>query len=162
MATRASRKPTKEAVGSIAPMIVGTLNFCVATSLGAECGLTHLEAKLLIPSVQRTMERLPAAAASRAAVVIDPLVILTVLVMWAKRIATIKDTQAKERYAVQPAEQARANGVAGTAYTVPHSTPATQQQPVTSSSGVETIPAEATANGVPEEIRRSFANDDAI
>lgn len=149
-ATKAPKKPAPEAVGSIAPMIVGTANFFVVTTFGGPCGLTELEGKLLIPSVQRTLERMPAAAATKAAVIIDPLVIATVLVMWGRRIAAIKTAEAREKYAVKPAEQARANGVAGFTQDVE-----AQQSPI-----ADEMPLEPNANGVPQSIREAF--DDRI
>src|SRR5215472_12838483 len=105
IATRASRKPSKEAVGAVAPMLVGTLNFSVVSTFGADCGLTDMEAKILIPSVQRMMERLPAATATKAALILDPLIIVTVFVMWGRRIITVKNEEAKQKYAVEPYEQ---------------------------------------------------------
>lgn len=128
-------------------MIVGTANFFVVTTFGAPCVLTELEAKLLIPSVQRTLERMPAAAATKAAVILDPLIIATVLVMWGRRIAAIKSAEARDKYAVKPAEQARANGVAGYAQDVPTEA----QRPV-----ADEMPREPNANGVPQSIREAF------
>lgn len=159
VATRAPRKPSKEAVGTLAPMVVGTMNFCVVTTFGVPCGITELEAKLLIPSMQRTMERMPAAAATKAAVIIDPLVICTVLVMWGKRIINVKQAEAKEKYQTQPFEQARANGAVGTAYGDSQSPVADNQQ----TDGVQYNSSVTEPNGTyqaPESMRRSF--DDRI
>lgn len=101
-------------------MLIGTLNFSVVSTFGTECGLTDMEAKILIPSVQRMMERLPAATATKAALILDPLIILTVFVMWGKRIISVKNAEAQKKYAQEPFEAMRANGVAGTAYQVPN------------------------------------------
>jgi hypothetical protein len=165
VATRAPRKPSKEAVGAVAPMLVGTLNFSVVSTFGAACGLTDMEAKILIPSVQRMMERLPAATATKAALVLDPLIILTVFVMWGKRILAVKAEEAKQKYQIEPLEQARANGVTGTAYRVPnesvsHAPPAAYQQTnghvSTSSNGVPDAGLSDDAYSVPDSIRTAF------
>lgn len=120
IATRASRKPSKEAVGAVAPMLVGTLNFSVVSTFGSQCGLTDMEAKILIPSVQRMMERLPAATATKAALILDPLIIFTVFFMWGRRILAVKQAEARQKYAVEPFEQMRAAGATGTDYRVPN------------------------------------------
>jgi hypothetical protein len=146
-------------------MIIGTLNFSVVSTFGPECGLTDMEGKILIPSVQRMMERLPAATATKAALILDPLIILTVFVMWGKRIITVQNEKAKQKYAVQPHEQARANGVAGTAYQVPnesvsHSPAEAYQQSNGASNGVHNgIPDTGVTDetyGVPNTIRSAF------
>lgn len=170
--TRARKAPSKDAVESIAPMIVGTANFAVATTWGSDCGLSELEAKLLIPSVQRTMARMPAAAAARAAIVIDPLVILVVILMWAKRIIAIQDLKAREKYAIRPEEMRRANGVADSVFTVPPEqqtanapvdanraprAPHRNAQPTSDVPTPDQI--NPTGGGVPQAIRESFTND---
>lgn len=170
MATRAPRKPSKEAVGAVAPMLVGTLNFSVVSSFGKDCGLTDMEAKILIPSVQRMMERMPAATAAKAAIVLDPLIILTVFAMWGRRIIEVKRAEVKQKYQVEPFEQARAAGVSGTTFepngvttrvpteTVSHSVASAYQQtngfhePTVSDEGV-TNP---KAYGIPQQIRSAF------
>jgi len=139
----------------LAPMMVGTLNFCVATSFGPECGLTELEGKMLIPSVQRMFERLPKEAAEKAAIVIDPAVILTVMFMWGKRIYTIQRQKAIEKYAVQPAEAARAAGYSGYEY----NTNGTSPGQVAETQAAATESANGTAYGAPDHIRQGFAND---
>lgn len=169
VATRASRKPSKEAVGSIAPMIIGTLNFSVVSTFGADCGLTDLEGKILIPSVQRMMERMPAAAATKAALVLDPLIIVTVFVMWGRRILSVKAAEQRKKYAQEPFEQMRANGIAGTTFgpNVPvGSTPnyaANGVVSVSSADGnqqtnglVDTGITDPTTYGIPENVRRAF------
>lgn len=163
VATRASRKPSKEAVGAVAPMLVGTLNFCVVTSFGKDCGLTDLEGKLLIPSVQRMMERLPAATAQKAAIIIDPLVIITVVVMWGKRIYSIKQAEAHAKYAVEPFERMRASGASGTTYDVTNGTVA-DSPPVANeeTNRVNIVVDEGTTNGnygVPNSIRSAFSDN---
>lgn len=142
MATSAPRRPTKDAVAQLAPMIVGTTNFCVVTTFGTECGLTEMEVKLLIPSLQRTLERMPASAATRGALIIDPLVMLTVLVMWGKRIASIKDREAKEKYLIKPAEKMRADGVSGFS-----DSPITTEKET--ANGIHAAEREDYVNGVP-------------
>ena len=148
VATRPRKAPSAAASASLGPMLVGTVNFCVAQSFGADCALTSLEGQILIPSVQRTLERLPKEAAERAAWIIDPLVILTVCVMWSKRIYTIKRAEALQQYVVAPHEAQRAAGISGTEY----------------SNGVAPqAPEPQNPNGVaaaPDPIRRGF--DDAI
>lgn len=161
VATRAPRKPSKEAVGAVAPMLVGTLNFSVVSTFGPECGLTDMEGKILIPSVQRMMERLPAATATKAALILDPLIILTVFVMWGRRIITVQNEKARQKYAVQPHEQARANGVAGTAYEVPNESvshsPATAYQHTNgTANGIPDAGVTDETYGVPNSIRDAF------
>lgn len=136
-------------------MIVGTANFVVVSSWGVECGMTDLESKLAIPSLQRTLERLPAGAAEKAAWIIDPCVLLTITFMWAKRIAAINAEKARQKFAVEPMEAARAVGVSGTAYTT--STNGTQNGQ-TGQAQTPSQPSEdsTTGNGVPPEIRSGF------
>lgn len=172
MATRAPRKPSKEAVGAVAPMLIGTLNFCAVSSFGKDCGLTDMEAKILIPSVQRMMERLPQATAAKAAIVLDPLIILTVFIMWGRRIIEVKNAEVKEKYQVEPFEQARAAGVSGTTFeangvtarvpteSVSHSVAGAHQQTngyrapngTVSDEGVT----DAKTYGIPSQIRNAF------
>lgn len=171
MATRASRKPSKEAVGAVAPMLVGTLNFCAVSTFGKDCGLTEMEAKILIPSVQRMMERLPAATATKAALILDPLIILTVFVMWGRRILAVKNAEVREKYQVEPFEQARAAGVSGTTLepngvvtrvpngSVSDSVPAGYQQ-TNGFSHVDEGVTDPSAYGIPSQIRNAF--NDAI
>ena len=97
-------------------MMVGTLNFCAVSTFGKDCGLTDMEAKILIPSVQRMMERLPAATATKAALILDPLIIFTVFAMWGRRIIAVKQAESRQKYQVEPFEQARAAGVSGTTF----------------------------------------------
>lgn len=143
-------------------MLVGTLNFSVVSTFGADCGLTDMEAKILIPSVQRMMERLPAATATKAALILDPLIILTVFFMWGRRVITVQNEKARKKYAQEPFETARANGVAGTTYQAPsesvsHSVAATYQQTTAQANGH--IPDAGVTDdtyGVPQSIRSSF------
>jgi hypothetical protein len=150
-------------------MLVGTLNFSVVSTFGAPCGLTDMEAKILIPSVQRMMERLPASTATKAALVLDPLIILTVFVMWGKRILTVKAEEARQKYQIEPHEQARAAGVAGTTYQVPnesvsHSPAASYQETNPRSNGASghangAMPDTGVTDdtyGVPNTIRSAF------
>ena len=164
IATRAPRKPSKEAVGAVAPMLVGTLNFCAVSTFGSTCGLTDMEAKILIPSVQRMMERLPAATATKAALILDPLIILTVFVMWGRRIIEVKNAEAKQKYAVEPFERMRASGVAGTTFhengtangmpteSVSNSVAASYQQ----TNGIVDEGITDPSYGIPDSIRDSF------
>jgi hypothetical protein len=101
-------------------MLVGTLNFTVVSTFGSACGLTDMEGKILIPSVQRMMERLPAATATKAALILDPLIIFTVFVMWGRRIINVKREETRQKYAVEPFERMRASGVSGTTYDAPN------------------------------------------
>lgn len=135
-------------------MIVGSANFLAMSTFGAESGFSELEVKLLIPSVQRTMERMPASAAQKGAIIIDPLIIATVLIMWGKRVATIQDRKAKEKYVQEPLEQARANGISGTVHSV-----STEPQYQHSADGNNGVTEPVSPSYVPEEIRRSFEDD---
>lgn len=154
VATKASPRPSKTAVGSLAPMIIGTANFVVVSSWGAECGMTDLESKLAIPSLQRTLERLPAGAAEKASWIIDPCVLLTIVFMWGKRIAAIKAAQAVQKFAVEPTEAARATGVSGFTYNAP--APNGTQNGTRQAQTTEPSEDSTTGNGVPPEIRSGF------
>ena len=125
-------------------MLVGTINFCVAQSFGPDCALTSMEGQVLIPSVQRTLERMPKEAAERAAWIIDPCVILTVVFMWGRRIYKIKRDEALQQYVVAPAEAQRAAGLSGTEYAVTNPAPAPE------------APASNGVASAPDAIRRSF------
>jgi hypothetical protein len=142
-------------------MLVGTLNFSVVSTFGTECGLTDMEAKILIPSVQRMMERLPAATATKAAMILDPLIILTVFVMWGRRIITVQQEKNRAKYAQEPFEQMRANGVAGTAYQVPnesvsHAPASAYQQTNGSTNGIPDAGITDDSYTIPSAIRSSF------
>lgn len=157
VATKASPRPSKTAVGSLAPMVIGTANFVVVSSWGPECGMTDLESKLAIPSLQRTLERLPAGAAEKAAWIIDPCVLLTIVFMWGKRIAQIKAAQAVQKYAVDPTENARATGFSGFTYSAPTTANGQNGNQNGQSAQVAEAPEESTTgNGVPPEIRSGF------
>jgi hypothetical protein len=141
-----------------------------------------MEGKILIPSVQRMMERLPAATAAKTAVFLDPLIILTVFVMWGRRIITVKQEEARKKYAQEPYEQMRAAGATGTEYRVPnesvsHSVAASYQKtngayhgPTTTVSDIEAAARDRSnldegvtdpnSYGVPQNIRSAF--DDSI
>lgn len=160
VATRASRKPSKEAVGAVAPMLVGTANFCVVTTFGKDCGLTDLEGKLLIPSLQRMMERLPAATAQKAAIIIDPLVIVTVMVMWGKRIYSIKQMEARQKYAVEPFERMRASGASGTTYDVTNAPVTDSANGANEATNGQVSEGVTTDNyTVPQSIRSAFSDN---
>jgi len=133
-------------------MMVGTMNYCVAVSWGPECGLTDLEGKMLMPSVQRVFERLPAEAAQKAAIFIDPAVILTVMFMWGKRIYSVQRAKAIEQYAVKPAEAARAAGYSGYEYNTNGSSPAQVAES-------QVQPPESNGYGAPDHIVRGFDNN---
>jgi hypothetical protein len=137
-------------------MIVGTFNFAVVSTFGNNCGISPLEQTFLIPSMQRMLERMPAEAARRASVIIDPLVILTVLVTWGKRISSIKAEEAKEKYQIRPTEAARAAGVSG----FTHSVPETNQETNDAANGVvhdEPMAVNGTYNA-PQHIREGFSD----
>jgi hypothetical protein len=139
-------------------MLVGTLNFSVVSTFGSDCGLTDMEAKILIPSVQRMMERLPAATATKAALILDPLIILTVFVMWGRRIITVNSEKARKKYAQEPFEQMRANGITNTTYQVPnesvsHSPADAYQQ---TNGHIPDTGVTEEVYGVPNSIRSSF------
>jgi hypothetical protein len=138
-------------------MVIGTANFVVVSSWGVECGMTDLESKLAIPSLQRTLERLPAGAAEKAAWIIDPCVLLTIVFMWGKRIATIKAEQARQKFAVEPTEAARAAGVSGFTYSAPNGSNGTNA--TTRATPAEASEESVTGNGVPPEIRSGFDAD---
>lgn len=155
----------------VAPTIIGTVDFMVVQSFGAECGLTPFEKGVMTPSLQRTLARAPKGAIDRAAPIVDLTVLVTCALFWMRRIAKIQDNKAKEKYAIEPMEQARADGVVGTAFSV--QSPATQQQTVNGqqhANGAQprannvppvaaTPPPPASAYGVPSMIRESFASD---
>ena len=157
-----TRAPTKEEIGTVAPLLLNSLNTLVVVNFGTEAGLTQNEAAVIAPSLQRCLERLPASTAKRAGVFLDPLVLLIGISMWGKRIIDIQDRRAKEKYQVKPTEVARANGVSGYEFQV-------QQQPVVNGAGstnayVNTVPRKesepvsapySTANGVPDAIRNA-------
>lgn len=153
--TRASTRPTKQAVGILAVPVLSTVNFAVVSTWGVECGITDLEQKLAIPSLQRMFERMPAGAAQRASWIIDPVVLITVMVLWGKRIAAIQHAKTVEKYAIDPVEQARSVGVTGYTYNAPNPTTngtAPPQAPAPAEGGE----ASTTGNGVPPEIRSGF------
>lgn len=105
-------------VAQAAPLLVTlTDQVCVAW-LGPECAMLPQEKGVLTPSVGRVLARLPRGAAEQVSLYTDPFVILIALGLWARRIASIKEQQA--RYAQLPVqEQQRASGYSGTEYTVP-------------------------------------------
>lgn len=155
-------------------MLVGTFNLFVIESMGEQCGITEMEAKFLIPSVQRTLERMPAAAATRAAIVLDPLIIVGVMVMWFKRITDVKRAETVQKYVTTPQEQARANGVSGSEYRVENDAAYTPDMfnnghvaggyiadnpPTTVEIPMPERP-DMTANGVPAGVRETFSTDE--
>jgi hypothetical protein len=132
----------------------------------------------MVPALQRMMERMPAAAASKAAVWIDPVVLVSCFILWGGRIRKIKAEEAARAYGVTPFEYARANGAAGSEYRVD-----SNQQPNANggayrshipdyrgpSANLSDIDAaardrsiepdasgEVTSNGVPQSIREAF------
>lgn len=132
---------------------------------------------MLVPSVQRMFERMPAEAAQKASVFIDPAIILTVMVMWGRRIYQVQKAKQIAQYAVDPREAARAAGYSGYEYNVEGSSPAQQAQtahaqangvyhgPTASVSDIEAAVRDR-ANGdaastyqAPEHLRRGFDND---
>lgn len=151
-----------------APLILGTLNLIVIDTVGEECGITEKEAQYLVPSLQRTLERMPKGAAERLAVVIDPAIIIAVCGIWLRRIGQTKRQQALQQYVVGPQERARANGVSGSEYRVAPEQPqnasgavyADMQPPAQSTWQDVEVPMpehpDFTANAVPSTIRDSF------
>lgn len=137
-------------MGVLGQSIVGTYNFFIVSTFGQECGFTSLEATVLIPSVQRSLERLPKEQAEKAAIFIDPILIVTVLLMQGRRIVQIKRREAVEKYSVRPEEAMRAAGISGFEYNA-------------AQAAANGAPPEQPQNGTyatPDPIRKGF--DDAI
>ncbi|HKD77829.1 MAG TPA: hypothetical protein VKB76_20150 [Ktedonobacterales bacterium] len=169
-ATRAPRA-SGSALSPAAPVILGTINLTVMNLFGENCAVNEKELSYMVPALQRMMERMPAAAASAAAVWIDPVVLISCFILWGGRIRAIKAEEARIAYAVTPYEQARANGVANSEYRVTTDQQngvnggAYQQTNGVYPNGVTPIPdadaqSEPTSNGVPQSIREAF--DDRI
>lgn len=179
-ADRATRAPraTGSALSPAAPVVLGTINLTVTNLFGDNCGVSEKELSYMVPALQRMMERMPAAAASKAAVWIDPVVLFSCFILWGGRIRAIKAEEARIAYGVTPFEQARANGATGSEYRAPsnqQSAPngGAYHGPTASVSDITAAandrarqptdsdtPEEPTANGVPQSIREAF--DDRI
>jgi len=140
----------------------------VTSAFGDNCGMNEKESSFMVPSVQRMMERTPKAVAERMAMWIDPVIIVSIFIMWGVRIRKIKEYEAELRYRITPDEAARAAGYSGATYNVPNGhvtsgvvpnyAPPTEQQ--TAPNGAYDVPVEPTSNGVPQSIREAF--DDRI
>jgi hypothetical protein len=145
-----TRAPSKEEIGTVAPLLLNSLNTLVVVNFGNDAGMTSNEAAVIAPSLQRCLERLPASTAKRAGVFLDPLVLLIGISLWGKRIIELQDKKAKEKYQVQPTETARANGYSGYEHKVE---PPVYQYVPTEPAPVS--PPYSTANGVPDAIRNA-------
>lgn len=179
--TRAPRA-TGNAISPAVPVVLGTINMTVTSLFGENCGISEKETQFMVPAMQRMTERMPKAAAERMAVWIDPVVIVSCFIFWGMRISSIKKAEAQQQYQVAPFEQARANGYAGSNYTV---TNEQQSAPANGSTNAAQTPnyggptattgdidaamrdrsiqpesTEPTSNGVPQSIRDAF--DDRI
>lgn len=114
--TRVPRATPNE-IAQAAPLLVGLTNQVVVTWMGPECAMLQTEANFLTPSVARILSRLPRGAAQQVSVYTDPFIVLVALGLWAARITRVKDQQARNKYYVEPHEQARAVGESGTELT---------------------------------------------
>jgi hypothetical protein len=97
------------------------------------------------------LERLPAATATKAALILDPLIILTVFVMWGRRIIQVKNAEARQKYQVEPFEQARAAGVSGTTFETNGVTARVPTESVSNSVAASYQQTNGRANGIPDE-----------
>jgi hypothetical protein len=175
-ADRATRAPraSGSALSPAAPVILGTINLTVTNLFGENCSVSEKELSYMVPAMQRMMERMPAAAAQKAAVWIDPVVLFSCFILWGGRIRAIKAEESRIAYNVTPYEQARANGAAGSEYRVPtnqqngavYNGPSTTMNNINAAAADRAqqsesdMPAEPTSNGVPQSIREAF--DDRI
>lgn len=109
---------------------------------------------------------MPASSAAKAAVFVDPLVLLFGIAVWANRIISIKSKQRTEANAITAREFAKASGVNWD--TTPGQQPRNSEQVGPTGNGVEPVVPEArsdtsNANGtigkVPDAIIQSGNND---
>ena len=142
---------------TLANLCLGSTNAFVVMMFGQECGLFDGEKKLLYPSLARVINRMPAASAGKAAVFVDPIVLLLGLAIWGNRIVSIKGRQRAEANAVTAREFAAASGIswdkqqsaAPQAGTVTDNRNGNIQPPGSTGNGTATVPTEAgpdTAN----------------
>ena len=96
---------------SLANLTLGSVNGFVVMMFGQECQLYDGEKRLLYPSLARVINRMPAASAAKAAVFVDPVVLLLGLAIWGNRIIAIKSKQRTEANAVTAREFAAASGI---------------------------------------------------
>lgn len=144
-------KATPAAVATVAPpLIVGLMNQAVVAWAGPECAMLQVEANFLTPSIARIIGRLPPAAAQAVSVYTDPFVVIGTMALWAARIAKVKETQAKQKYQVEPFEAARAYGESGTTFTADQ--PAHTEPPI-----ANTANAEPRQNGAADAILRTVS-----
>lgn len=79
----------------LADLTIGVSNSAIVALFGAECGLEDNEKVFLKPPLARIIKRLPAGDAAKAAIFLDPLILVFGLAVWARRIYTIKAYQAE-------------------------------------------------------------------
>lgn len=96
---------------SLAQMTLGLTNSTVVAMFGPECQLMENEKALLFPPLSRVINRLPAADAAKAAVFVDPLVLLFGLAIWAKRIISLKSEERERANRLEDTERLRSIGI---------------------------------------------------
>lgn len=149
-------------------LTLGVLNSGVVAMFGPECGLLPGEATVLQPPLARIIARLPAGDAAKAAVFIDPLVLIFGLAVWGRRIILLKQSERARINAITTEEFLRSTGVTSG---IPQPEPARVSETPpnqfrngadTTTSQIHQNPSSAVTGGIPTEILQSFSSDDSL
>lgn len=148
----------------LSTLSLGVLNSGVVAMFGPECGLQAGEQQVLLPPLARIISRLPAGDAAKAAVFIDPLVLIFGLAVWGRRIILIKQAERARVNQITEAEFLRASGMAQPQQPTEQRTevapPRHGDYPTSSTNGFIEKPNETPTGGIPSQILQSFESTD--
>lgn len=139
----------------LAKLSLGTLNALAVTMVGPHAAMSEGEKGLLYPPTSRIFRRLPNAAAAKASVFVDPLVIVFGLALWVRRIATLQQEARSRDNRIDAAEFARASGISWDGANGNASPPNASGE----RNGTATPSSSAPTGGIPTEIINTFGTD---
>lgn len=148
----------------LSALTLGVLNSGVVAMFGPDCGLLPGEQSVLQPPLARIIARLPAGDAAKAAVFIDPLVLIFGLAVWGRRIILLKQAEQAKRATVSESEFLRASGMAQTEPVRPIETSPIQfrNRTTPATDGIVEASNKTPTGGIPSQILQSFADSDNI
>ena len=159
---------------SLANMMLGITNMGVVSMFGPECQLAENEKQLLYQPLARIVARLPAGDAAKAAVFLDPIMLLFGVAVWTRRIVQIKSAERQRINDIASQEFIRATGIhtgtndAPTGVYGSDVSAGIQPEDTSFRNGtVPTIPEnngaisqdQSPTGGIPPQIRNSFPDD---
>lgn len=147
---------------TLSALALGVVNSGVVSMFGEECKLQPGEKEVLQPPLARIISRLPPGDAAKAAVFIDPLVLIFGLAVWGRRIVLLKTAEKERSTRVSTEEFLRASGISQEPTGRTTEAPSTQfrNTPTTPTNGRIETPNGIPTGGIPTEILRSIEQTD--